>query len=389
MPASIIPEQYARLTPVQLNDRIAARKSELGDRIVILGHHYQRDEVLAFADITGDSLKLSRQAARQEAQFIIFCGVHFMAESASVLGGDDQQVCLPNFRAGCAMADMADEQAVEAAMEELAVLCDEPIIPVTYVNSTAAVKAVTARRGGTCCTSGNVRNVFDWAFAPKDSGGAGAGKIFAVPDEHLARNTAVAMGLGEQACAVYDPKLPEGGLSREQVARAKVICWRGHCYVHQVFTAEDVRDARRTDPDARVIVHPECPREVVAEADAAGSTEQIIRAIAEAEPGSRWLIGTEANLVARLDARHPDRTVRVLPSRRPPRCVQMAQIDLPHLLWVLDSIAAGDPVNVVTVPEEIAEDARLAVRRMIEIKPVGELTGGEDSSAGPCDSSSR
>jgi quinolinate synthase len=378
MPANIIPEEYARLTPEQLNDRIAAGKSELGERIVILGHHYQRDEVLAFADITGDSLKLSQQAARQDARFIIFCGVHFMAESASVLGGKVQQVCLPNCRAGCAMADMADEQAVAAAMEELALLSDEPIIPITYVNSTAAVKAITARRGGTCCTSGNVRNVFDWAFASREN--AGAGKIFAVPDEHLARNTAVAMGLGEQACVVYDPSLPAGGLTREQVDRAKVICWRGHCYVHQVFTAEDVRDARRSDPQAKVIVRPECPREVVAEADAAGSTEQIIRAVAEAEPGTHWLIGTEANLVARLDARHADQSVRVLPSARPPRCVQMAQIDLPHLLWVLDSIAAGDPVNVVTVPADIADDARLAVQRMIDIKPAGKLTPGDESS---------
>jgi quinolinate synthase len=335
---------------------------------------------LQFADITGDSLKLARQAAQQEkARYIVFCGVHFMAETADILSSDDQQVCLPNMRAGCAMADMADEQAVQAALEELDILSDERIVPVTYVNSTAAIKAVTARRGGTCCTSGNVRNVFQWAFSDADSGGAGAGKIFAIPDEHLARNTAVAMGMGSEACVVYDPALPEGGLTRDQVAKAKVICWRGHCYVHQVFTAQDIQQARKQNPEAKIIVHPECPREVVEQADAAGSTEQIITAIDQAPAGSSWLIGTEGNLVARLAKKHPDKKIATVPSARPPRCVQMAQIDLPHLLWVMESLVADAPVNVVKVPEEIASDAKLAVGRMIEIKGVGELTPRNDS----------
>ncbi len=373
------PTEYMSLPTEQLQQRIAEAKRRLGDSVVLLGHHYQRDEVLQFADITGDSLKLARQAAQQEkARYIVFCGVHFMAETADILSGADQQVCLPNMRAGCAMADMADEQAVEAALEELDILSDQRIIPVTYVNSTAAIKAVTARRGGTCCTSGNVRNVFQWAFADA-AGGAGGGKIFAVPDEHLARNTAFAMGMGPEACVVYDPSLPEGGLTRDQVEKAKVVCWRGHCYVHQVFTAEDIQQARKQNPEAKIIVHPECPREVVEQADASGSTEQIIRAIEEAPGGSNWLIGTEGNLVSRLAKRHRDKKIATVPSSRPPRCVQMAQIDLPHLLWVLESLVADTPANVVKVPEEIASDAKLAVGRMIEIKGVSELTPRKDS----------
>jgi quinolinate synthase len=372
-----LPPQYTRYSREELLEAIAGRKDALGSDAVILGHHYQRDEVLGFADVTGDSLKLARQAAQLDAPHIVFCGVHFMAESADILTGPEQRVCLPNLRAGCAMADMADAQAVEAALEEMSVLSDEEVLPVTYVNSTAAIKAVTARRGGTCCTSGNVRNVFDWAFADKADGGAGAGKIFAVPDEHLARNTAHAMGLGPEACVVYDPVLPDGGLTRQQVRQAKVICWRGHCYVHQVFTVESVARARRQNPGAKVIVHPECPREVVAEADFSGSTQQIIQAIDQAPAGSAWWIGTEENLVLRLARKHPEQTIASLPSDKVPRCVQMARIDLPHLLWVMDSLVEGSPVNVVKVAEETAADARLAVERMIAIKGVSTLTPGD------------
>ena len=371
-----LPDDYLRLDEGQLAERIAARKDELGKRLCILGHHYQRDGVIEFADFTGDSLKLSQQAASQaDAEFIVFCGVHFMAESADVLSGEHQTVCLPNLQAGCAMADMADESAVAAALEELAALTDATVVPVTYVNSTAAIKAVTARAGGACCTSSNVRNVFDWALRPAEQGGAGGAKILAIPDEHLGRNTAVALGFGEDACVLYDPQLPHGGLSADDVDGATFILWKGYCHVHQIFTVEQIDRARAERPGIRVIVHPECPREVVAAADAAGSTEQIIQAVAAAEPDSQWAVGTEANLVNRLAKRHADRFIRVL-SDRAALCWQMGKIDLPHLLWVLDGLAAGDVVNPVRVPADVAADARIALQRMLDIKASAGPTQG-------------
>jgi len=367
-----LPREYIELDAGELIARIADRKDRLGDSLCILGHHYQTDEVIQFADFTGDSLKLSQLAADQRAaRCIVFCGVHFMAESADVLSGDDQVVCLPNLRAGCAMADMADDVAVAAAIDELAAKTGDRIIPVTYVNSTAAIKALTARAGGACCTSSNVRNVFDWALRSTAAGGAGGKKILAIPDEHLARNTAVAMGYSLDDCAVYDPSLPDGGLTADHVRRATFLLWKGHCYVHQVFTADHVREVRRGHEGVTVIVHPECPHEVVQLADAAGSTEQIIRAVAAGEPGSRWAVGTESNLVQRLARRHGDRFVRVL-SHAPARCAQMARIDLPHLLWVLDNLAEGSVVNRIAVPPEVAADARVALERMIAIRAVAD-----------------
>ena len=363
-----LPDDYVRLDERELADRIAARKAELGGRLCILGHHYQRDAVIQFADFTGDSLKLSQQAASQtDAEFIVFCGVHFMAESADVLSGEHQTVCLPNLQAGCAMADMADELAVAAALEELAEMTDARVVPVAYVNSSAAIKAVTARAGGACCTSSNVRNVFDWALRSADQGGAGDVRILAIPDEHLGRNTAVALGCAEDDCVIYDPGVPHGGLTADDLARATFILWKGYCHVHQVFTVDQIERARAADPDVQVIVHPECPREVVAAADAAGSTEQIIKAVTAAAPGSKWAVGTEANLVNRLAANLPDRTVGVL-SDRPATCWQMGKIDLPHLLWVLDGLAADEIRNPVRVPAEIAADARTALQRMLDIR---------------------
>jgi len=376
---SQLPEPYATLSNEQLADRIAQRKQQLGKALVILGHHYQRDDVIAHADFTGDSLKLSRLAASQrDAKWIVFCGVHFMAESADILSGPDQAVCLPNLQAGCAMADMADAEGVAAALDEVAALTDAKVVPITYVNSTAAVKAITARAGGACCTSGNVRNAFAWALAPGAAGGAGGEKIFAIPDRHLGQNTAVAMGFDPDECVLYDPHVPDGGLTRPAVARARVLLWKGHCYVHQLFRPEHVHAVRAADPRATIIVHPECPREVVALADAAGSTEQIIRAVADAAATpstikSRWAIGTEANLVHRLARRHADQHIRVL-ADAPARCTQMARIDLPHLAWLLDNLAAGRTVNQITVPDEIATHARVAVQRMIEIKSVDTPT---------------
>ena len=366
---STLPEEYAAMEPKVLQSRIAARKGQLGKRLCILGHHYQHDEIIQFADFTGDSLRLSRQAAeRKDARYIVFCGVHFMAESADILAGDDQAVCLPNLLAGCTMADMAGADAVHTALDELAGMTSARIVPVTYVNSTAAVKAITARAGGACCTSSNVRNVFAWALASRSAGGAGAEKILAIPDEHLGRNTAVAMGYGLDDCAVYDPLLPAGGLTRGQVDRAAFLLWKGHCHVHQRFRPEHVRNVRALVKDVFVIVHPECPHEVVALADASGSTEQIIRAVEAGGPGGKWAIGTESNLVHRLARRHGDKQIRVL-SDAPPICFQMARIDLPHLAWTLDNLAAGHIVNQVSVDPAVAADARIALQRMIDIKP--------------------
>ena len=376
-----LPSKYHALDRNELQARITEAKQALGPSLCILGHHYQREEVIQFADFRGDSLKLSQIAAEQhEAKYIVFCGVHFMAESADILSSDEQVVCIPNMRAGCAMAEMADDQAVASAMDELIAMAGdtagEKIIPVSYVNSTAAIKAITAKFGGACCTSSNVRNVFEWALADEKNGGAGGDKIFAVPDQHLARNTAVMMGYSEDDCFLYDPSLPAGGLSAEQVRAGKFFLWKGHCYVHQLFTTEQIEWARQKFPNVKVIVHPECPRQVVAASDAAGSTSQIITAVAGAPPGAVLAIGTEENLVRRLAAKHSDKIIFPLSeaSRTPARCAQMAQIDLPHLLWSLESIIEGKPVNVVRVDAETAELAKIALQRMIDIKAVPGLT---------------
>ncbi len=367
-------EKYLSLGPVELADRVARRKEELGGALCILGHHYQSDDIVAVSDHVGDSLKLSQLAASsRQARFIVFCGVHFMAESAAVLSADNQAVCLPNLYAGCSMADMADATDVQAAIEELPDRCGQSVVPVTYVNSTAAVKAVTARAGGACCTSSNVRNVFEWALRAGSRGGAGAGKILAIPDQHLGRNTAVAMGFSTQDCAVYDPNQPGGGLGDEDLRRAVFLLWKGHCYVHQVFRSEHVVNVRRRHPGISVIVHPECPHEVVQLADAAGSTEQIIRAVSDGPTGGKWAVGTESNLVNRLAKRLGDKFVRIL-SDVPSFCAMMARVDLSHLLWVLDSLAEGHVVNRISVAPEIAADARKALDRMLAIEPVAQAT---------------
>jgi len=368
-------DEYYKLSDEQLAERIAARKTQLGDRLCILGHHYQRDSVIRFADFTGDSLKLSQlAAAQQKAEFIVFCGVHFMAESADILSAPHQVVCLPNLHAGCVMAEMVDEASMETALQELTELTGARIVPISYVNSSAAVKAVTARGNGACCTSSNARSVFQWALTPREKTGAAGDKILAVPDQHLARNTAAAMGWDIDAgCALYDPDLPSGGLTADQASRATFILWKGYCHVHQVFTVGHIRRVRRRSPGIKVIVHPECPRDVVAEADASGSTEQIIRAVTDAPSGSQWAIGTEQNLVRRLARVNPDKYVRLL-SDGPASCWQMGKIDLPHLLWVLDNLAEGRVVNRVTVPPDIADDARIALQRMIEIGPARDVT---------------
>jgi quinolinate synthase len=369
-----LPTRYAETETDALVEAILRRKEEFGDALCILAHHYQADEIVDVADFVGDSLKLSQQAAaRREARFIVFCGVHFMAECADVLSGPDQAVCLPHLEAGCTMAEMADATDVISALEEVCRMAGCPVVPVTYVNSSAEVKAATARAGGACCTSSNIQNVVAWALRPATEGGAGGAKVFAIPDQHLGRNTAAAMGYGDDACVVYDEDKPHGGLTSDQVRRAMFILWKGYCYVHQIFTPDDVRRVRARHGGIQVIVHPECPREVVSISDASGSTEQIIHAVAEAPAGTSWAVGTESHLVNRLARRCGDKFVRVL-SDRPSLCHMMARVDLPHLLWTLDNLAEGKIVNRVSVAPEIAADAKTALDRMVTIKAVPNAT---------------
>ena len=351
-----------------LAERARAAKAALGERVFVLGHHYQRDEVIAFADVTGDSFKLAREAAaRPEAEFIVFCGVHFMAESADILTTDAQQVVLPDLAAGCSMADMA---AIDQVEEAWAVLADagvaERTLPVTYMNSTAAIKAFTGRHGGTVCTSSNAQVALRWAF-DKVGGLAGDGKVLFLPDQHLGRNTAVRqLGIPLEQCVVFDPRRPDGGLTAQQLADARMILWKGHCSVHGRFSAQNVADVRERVPGVTVLVHPECKHEVVTAADLVGSTEYIIRALDAAPAGSSWAIGTELNLVRRLAAQHPDKQVHYLDSTVC-FCSTMNRIDLPHLVWALESLVAGRVPNRIVVDADDAHWARVALDQMLAL----------------------
>ncbi|MFP5218351.1 MAG: quinolinate synthase NadA [Actinomycetes bacterium] len=345
-----------------LVERARRAKSALGDRVFVLGHHYQRDEVIQFADVTGDSFKLAQQAAaRPEAEYVVFCGVHFMAESADILTGPDQAVVLPDLAAGCSMADMATFDQVEECWEALvdAGLADSTV-PVSYMNSSAAIKAFTGRHGGTICTSSNAKRALDWAFERGD-------RVLFLPDQHLGRNTAVLeLGIGLDECVVYDPRKPSGGLTAEQLRDAKMVLWKGHCSVHGRFTEDSVREVRERVPGVNVLVHPECRHEVVTSADLVGSTEFIIRTLEAAEPGSAWAIGTELNLVKRLAQQHPDKTVVFL-DRTVCFCSTMNRIDLPHLVWALESLVEGRVVNRIEVDGDVARDAALALDRMLAL----------------------
>jgi quinolinate synthase len=348
--------------------RAAAAKAALGDRVFILGHHYQRDEVIEFADVTGDSFKLAQQAAAHpEAEFIVFEGVHFMAESADILTSADQQVILPDLAAGCSMADMAEIRQVEdcwTALEDAEVA--EHTIPITYMNSSAAIKGFTGRHGGAVCTSSNAQRSLEWAF-DQMGGLAGAGKVLFMPDQHLGRNTAVRdLGLSLDDCVVYNPNRPNGGLTVEQLQRARVILWKGHCSVHGRFTPDCVDEVRAKVPGIQVIVHPECQYEVVEKADAVGSTEKIIATINAAPAGSAWAIGTELNLVRRLALANPDKEIVYL-DRNVCFCSTMNRIDLPHLVWALESLAAGTVVNRIEVDPDTAHWARIALDRMLAL----------------------
>lgn len=356
-----------------LVERALRAKAALGDRLFVLGHHYQRDEVIRFADVTGDSFKLAKDAAaRPEAEFIVFCGVHFMAESADILTSPTQRVVLPDLAAGCSMADMATFDQVEEAWDVLTDMgVADVTVPVTYMNSSADIKAFCGRNGGTVCTSSNARRALTWAFEHGPGGPegkhAGDRKVLFLPDQHLGRNTAVLeMGFSLDDCVVYNPHRPNGGLTEEQVRNAKMILWRGHCSVHGRFTAACVDEVRDRVPGVNVLVHPECRHEVVTKADQVGSTEYIIKAIEQAPPGSAWAVGTELNLVKRLAARHPDKTITFL-DRTVCYCSTMNRIDLPHLVWALESLVDGQVVNQITVDPGTAHWARVALDRMLAL----------------------
>jgi quinolinate synthase len=342
--------------------RAEAAKARLGEKLFVLGHHYQRDEVIRFADVTGDSFKLARDAAnRPEADYIVFCGVHFMAESADVLTAPHQRVVLPDLAAGCSMADMASFDQVEECWDVLteAGIADTTI-PVTYMNSSAAIKSFTGRNRGTVCTSSNAERALTWAFEPGE-------RVLFLPDQHLGRNTAVReMGLSLGDCVVYNPHKPNGGLTPEQLRNAKMILWRGHCSVHGRFTAECVDEVRERVPGVTVLVHPECKYEVVEKADLVGSTEYIIRTVAEAPAGATFAIGTELNLVKRLADRHQDKTVVYL-DKTVCFCSTMNRIDLPHFVWALESLVGGEVVNEIRVDDETAKFARVALDRMLAL----------------------
>ena len=353
-----------------LVERARAARAVLGERAFVLGHHYQRDEVIQFADVTGDSFKLAREAAaRPEAEFVVFCGVHFMAESADILTADTQQVILPDLAAGCSMADMAAISQVEDAWDVLADAgVADDVVPVTYMNSTAAIKAFTGRHGGTVCTSSNARTALQWAFDQRGGLSAGTrGKVLFMPDQHLGRNTAVReLGLSLDDCVLYDPHKPGGGLTTRQLQDARMVLWRGHCSVHGRFTLDNVVAARAAMPGVNVLVHPECRHEVVEAADLVGSTEFIIGALDAAPSGSSWVLGTELNLVRRLAARHPDKKVAFL-EKNVCFCSTMNRIDLPHLVWSMESLAAGRVVNRVVVDADVAHWARTALDRMLAL----------------------
>ncbi len=350
--------------------RARAAKEALGDKVFVLGHHYQRDEVIQFADVTGDSFKLARDAAaRPEAEYIVFCGVHFMAESADILTGPQQQVILPDLAAGCSMADMARIAQVETAWEAMAAAgVQDQVVPVTYMNSTAAIKAFCGRNGGIVCTSSNAEVALDWAFEQKGAGNADSGtKVLFLPDQHLGRNTAVLkLGLTLDDCVVWNPHKPNGGLTVEELRDAKMILWKGHCSVHGRFSADVIDALRAKVDDLNVIVHPECQHEVVLKADYVGSTEYIIKTIEAAPAGTSWAIGTELNLVQRLANAHPDKNIMFL-DRNVCYCSTMNRIDLPHFVWAMESLAEGVVVNRIEVDPQTEQEALVALQRMLDL----------------------
>jgi quinolinate synthase len=372
-PPSFELKPYKSLSNVELTARIQAARRELGPKLLILGHHYQQDEVIALADLRGDSYALSQNAADStECRYIVFCGVHFMAETADILanrpeklaerGGVRVPVVLPDLAAGCSMADMAGINQIEDAWDQLGEILDtEDITPVTYINSAASLKAFVGLHGGIVCTSSNAEAALKWSFARTS-------RVMFFPDQHLGRNTSLGMGITLDQMPVWDPYAPSlGGSTEEQLQQSKVILWKGHCSVHQMFRPEHVQMFREKHPGIKILVHPECPREVFELADVSGSTSKIIKTVEQSPPGSKWAIGTELHLVNRLKQEHPDKEVHFL-SPVVCMCATMYRIDLAHLCWSLENLIAGTPVNVIEVDEEIARWSLVALERMLEVK---------------------
>ncbi|MFT4234954.1 MAG: quinolinate synthase NadA [Microbacterium sp.] len=373
-----LPREYREASEAELHDRIRAAKETLGDRVVVMGHFYQRDEVIQHADAVGDSFQLATIArGHPDAEAIVFCGVHFMAETADMLSGADQAVILPNLAAGCSMADMADIDQVEECWEQLAEVYGPldradadglvPVVPVTYMNSSAALKGFVGRNGGIVCTSSNARTVLEWAFAR-------GRRVLFFPDQHLGRNTAKAMGIPTDLMPLWNPRKPLGGSTEQQLDAAKVLLWHGFCSVHRRFTVAQIETARAEHPDVRVIVHPECPMEVVDAADEAGSTDYIRKAIQATDQPTVFAIGTEINLVQRLAAEHPQHTIFCLDPVVCP-CSTMYRIHPGYLAWVLEELVADRVVNRITVPDDVRAPATVALERMLAAKPVADVKG--------------
>jgi quinolinate synthase len=356
-----LPEYYYEASDEELVDRICAAKNKLNGQLMILGHHYQRDEVIRFADETGDSLALSRKAAASGAKYIVFCGVHFMAESADILTSDDQIVILPDLNAGCSMADMANLSDVQLAWNQIEQTTNAPLIPITYINSSAEIKAFVGIHGGSVCTSTNAPKILTWALEKNQSA-----KIIFFPDQHLGRNTAVKLGFDVKDTLVWDPKLDMGGNSKEDLLKAKFILWKGHCSVHQRFTTDQINSFRQQYPDGKVIVHPECSHEVVQIADLVGSTEFIVKSVTEAPSGSVLAVGTEIHLVNRLAKNNPDKTVICLDPILCP-CATMFRIDEKHLAWVLSELIDENIVNQIKVKKDTAAYAKKALDTMLSL----------------------
>lgn len=366
-----LPPEYIALPDEEYAARIDAIRARMGERLVILGHHYQRDEIIRHADFRGDSYKLAKDAsARPKAEFIVFCGVHFMAESADLLAAEHQKVILPNLAAGCSMADMANLFQVKNAWRQLSTILgdielnragqDPKVVPVTYINSAANLKGFVGEHGGTVCTSTNAPQALEWALAQGE-------KVLFFPDQHLGRNTAAAMGFDpERDMVVWDPFQPNGGHTPDRIREAKFYLWKGHCSVHKRFTVEQIEEARRDHPGVKVLVHPECPIDVVTASDLYGSTEFIISQVRAASPGTMWAIGTEINLVNRLAKEHPEQTIYCLDPHICP-CSTMYRIHPSFLLWALENLEQGQVVNQVVVPEKTADFARVALQRMLTL----------------------
>jgi quinolinate synthase len=382
-----LPEMYTQLSEPELRIRIESARQALGSRLIILGHHYQQDAIIDYADFTGDSFELSRKAAEQKGiEFVIFCGVHFMAESADILTEPSVRVILPDLGAGCSMADMANIDQTIECWQQLQETCPgQLIVPITYMNSSAAIKAFVGEHGGAVCTSSNCRNVLEWALAGganKPSGGAASAalsspkkvKILFFPDQHLGRNTAYAMGYPLDKMVVWDPREDLGGNTEDQLKNADFVLWKGHCSVHALFRPEHVDEVRRDHPNMKVIVHPECKWEVVQKADMAGSTAYIVKQVQAAPPGTEWAIGTEVHLVNRLRQQHPEQKIIVL-SECQCLCTTMYRIDLPHLCWVLENLLEGKVVNEIKVDDDTRKWAMIALDRMLAIKGTGNPIG--------------